>query len=76
MKRTWRKFPDSPMKEVQVARPPAGDTAEAGNGNDGANKVVQRQIVIEISPSPTPTSPTSTSTSSSLEIQYIGTKSN
>ena len=71
--KTWRKFPDSPMKEVQAVKPPAGDTADAGNGNDGANKVGRGQIVIEISPSPTPTSPTSTS---SLEIQYIGTKSN
>ena len=71
--KTWRKFPDSPMKGVQVVESPSGDTAEARNGNDGANKVGQKQIVIEVSSSPTPTSPTSTS---SLEIHYIGTKSN
>ena len=72
--KTWRKFPDSPMKEAQAVKPPVGDIADAGNDNDGANEVDGGQIVIEISPSPTPTSPTSTT--SSLEIQYIGTKSN
>ena len=71
--KTWRKFPESPVKRVQAIELPSEDTVEAGNGNDGANKVGRKQIVIEISSSPAPNSPTWTS---SVEIQHIGTKSN